>query len=84
MAVIHTIPMFSLEIIYAISFVLYFKTMLYIFFVLRDKIIKCIYILIKVLKRMLLIFNLTLRKLMHSHETLVSSQLINSLIYSFK
>lgn len=58
--------------------------MLYILFVLRNKIIKCVYILIKVLQRMLLIFNLTLTKQMHSHETLVSSQLINSLVYSFK
>lgn len=33
---------------------------------------------------MLLIFNLILTKQMHSHETLVSSQLINSLVYSFK
>lgn len=36
------------------------------------------------MKRILLIFNLTLRKKMHCHETLVSSQLINSSVYSLK
>lgn len=33
---------------------------------------------------MLLIFNLTLTEQMHSHEALGSSQLIHSLVYSFK